>query len=72
MINRVDNLRAVPPPGDSGKVRLIATEFEKELTEYVAVFLNLKIHNLEAQLGNMAHRTVALNQKAQEAQIYVK
>ncbi len=68
MISRVGNVGPSPSPRDDAKQRLVATGFEKEITAYVAAFLNLNARNLEAQLPNIAHRTVELVEKAQEAQ----
>lgn len=72
MINRVNSIGPVPPQGNGDKLQRIASDFENEITGYVAAFLNLNPTNLEAQLSNMANRTVALYQKAKEAQTYVK
>lgn len=68
MISRIGDIGPSPSPRDAAKQRLVATGFEKEITAYVAVFLNLNPRNLEAQLPNIAHRTIELIQKAREAQ----
>jgi hypothetical protein len=66
-LERIGNIGSSPIPGDSERSHQVAVSFEKEITGYVAAFLHINHKNLDAQLPNLATRTIDLNQEAQKA-----
>ena len=64
---RIDRNLPPSPMGDSADLQPLAKSLEAKLSAYVAALANLSPNNLEAQIPNIAERTIDLLPKALEA-----